>query len=351
MKKEWHLPTWAWWTMGGVLISTALVVLMKFGLHPQTIADVSLNVSKISFRTNGVRILAPTTEEQLLIARIASLEIRGRKVQMVEAKGLRKEGNSFQVQVGPAGSCSFYRVRSSALELMGTSIITLGWAKTAAGGSASLQVHGTLKGALTSQPSGPASKSGFSCIRVHTDAGSNETVEGTFSPQGGDSILFTTAPDTRLVIELTSGVEIGDTQIPILDEIQLSDIDPQNPEEKTVLLTPPAGHKNEILFQALDKTVGIHDDDLVVMRPGRSFYLRRFVVKDGIQLSLHGELRDLRAGAGVSDLQTRMPSLIDHLKANPVVSLLSAFGGMILTVLAAVLRDFLRKKLGLKSKE
>src|SRR5947208_2264897 len=112
--------------MGGVLFATVLVVLMKFALHPQTIAEVSLNVSKISFRTNAVRILAPTTEEQLLIARIASLEIRGRKVQIIEAKGLRKERNSFQVQVDPAGSCSFYRVRSGALELMGTPIITLG---------------------------------------------------------------------------------------------------------------------------------------------------------------------------------------------------------------------------------
>jgi hypothetical protein len=47
--------------------------------------------------------------------------------------------------------------------------------------------------------------------------------------------------------------------------------------------------------------------------PRNNFYLRQFTVKDGVQVSLHGIVRDVRTGAGASGLETLVPSAFDHL--------------------------------------
>ena len=306
MKPKVQLRAWVAWAIGSMLILLGIVITVLIATHdhPPTTVNVLLNVSKISFRTDAIRILAPSTAEQLLIARISLLKIRGKAVQIVGDSSLPIQANSFEIEGAASASCTFYLVRNSGFELSGPSLITLGWARTAGGSSASLQVHGSLTGTLTSQPSETASNPGFTCTRVHAHGGPAETVEGSFSPQGGDSILFTTAPDARLVFDLTANSEIGDTQIPILDELRFSSIDPRTYEEKTVLLSPPAGYKNEISFEALNKTVSIDDSDILIVRPKRGFYLRQFTVRDGLQLSLHGVVYDVRTGAGANDLQT-----------------------------------------------
>jgi hypothetical protein len=47
--------------------------------------------------------------------------------------------------------------------------------------------------------------------------------------------------------------------LPILKEIRFSRIDPHTSEEKTVLLKPPVGYKNEVSFEKLNKSVTIND--------------------------------------------------------------------------------------------
>jgi hypothetical protein len=86
-------------------------------------------------------------------------------------------------------------------------------------------------------------------------------------------------------------------------------VDPRTSEEKSVLLNPPP----HISFEKLDKKVTLDDADLLVVLPKRDFYLRQFTVKDGIHLSFHGVVADVRAGAGANDLETLMPSFFDHI--------------------------------------
>jgi len=100
------------------------------------------------------------------------------------------------------------------------------------------------------------------------------------------------------------------------------------------LLNPPAGYKYEVSFEELGKTFALDDADILVVVPKSDFYLRRFVVKDGIHLSLHGVVRDVRKGAGSSDLETQMPSLFDHLEhGTAIFCAITAVAGIILRVL------------------
>lgn len=87
------------------------------------------------------------------------------------------------------------------------------------------------------------------------------------------------------------------------------------PQEKTVLVSPPAGQKNAITFDALDRTLDIPDADLLLIRPQSNFYLKRIDAKDSIEANFNGNVQDIQLGAGPSDLKSVMPSLFDHLSA------------------------------------
>ena len=307
------LRRWLAWTVAGVLIASALALLVVISMHPSTVASASLSVRQFTFRTNARRVLGPSNVEQLLISGLSSLQIQLNSAQVIRISGAPVQATSIDIQGEPSAFCSFYHVRSGGLEMSGPSIITLGSPRTRGRASFSLKVHGPLRANLTSQPNQSGLRPGFECKRVHVNGGSAGDVEASMSPQGGDSIFFSTSSDARLDFDLTSQSEIGDTQIPILGEIRFSEIDPHTSEEKTVLLTPPSGYKNEVSFEKLDKRVTLDDADLLVVIPKSDFYLRRFIVKDGIQLSLHGVVHDVRKGAGSSGLETRMPSAFDHL--------------------------------------
>jgi hypothetical protein len=140
-----------------------------------------------------------------------------------------------------------------------------------------------------------------------------DKIEGAF-PSAGDSIYFYTTPDSRLDFRSMQHSDLQDTQIRVINELRFSHVDAgPSPEEKTVLLDAPSGRRNEVSFEGLDKTVGLNDADLLEIVPQSEFYVRQFTVKNGIQLSLHGEVSNVRLGAGSSDLQNSMPSLFDHL--------------------------------------
>jgi len=328
------LRRWIAWTIGSIWIATALAVLIAARVHPSTTANASLSVREISFRTDSRRILGPINEEQLLVSGLRSLRIQLNSAQTIRTSGPPIQATSLEIEGEPSASCSFYQVRSGGLELSDPSIITLGWASTTGERSFNLKVHGSFSGNLTSRPSEPALRPGFACTRVHVNGAPAGNVEANFSPQGGDSVFFATSSDARLDFDLTAQSEIGDTQIPILGELRFSDVDPRTSEEKTVLLKPPPAYKNEVSFEKLDKSVTLDDADLVVVVPKSDFYLRRFTVRDGIQLSLHGVVRDVRAGAGASDLETRMPSLFDHLdNEKRIYGVIPALAALILGVL------------------
>jgi hypothetical protein len=315
-------------------IATALAIIVAANVHPSTTANASLSVRKVSFRTSAKHILSPSIEEQLLISRVGTLQIRGNHMQIIGTGSHLSPAKSLNVLGEPSASCSFYRIRSGPLDLSGPSIVTLEWMDTSGGKSFSLAVHGSISGTLTSQPSESHSKPGFTCTRVRVNGGPAGNVEVKLSPEGTDSIFFVTSFDARLDFDPMPESEIGDTQVPILDEIRFSDVDPRTSEEKTVLLKPPPGYKNEVSFENLDKKVILDDADLLALHPENNFYLRQFTVKDGLQLEMHGVVTDVRVGAGAGDLQTCVPSLFDHLdNKKRVYGLIPAVAALILGVL------------------
>ena len=150
---------------------------------------------------------------------------------------------------------------------------------------------------------------GIECRGVHVNEGPPQSLDGTLSPNGGDSIFISTSSDTRFDFTLAGNSGVRDTQIPVLGQLRFSEIDPRTSEEKSVLLTPGP----EIVFEKVEKKVTVNPGDLLIVDPKDHFYLRQFTIKDGIQVSLHGVVRDVRAGAGANDLSTLLPSTFDRL--------------------------------------
>jgi len=107
--------------------------------------------------------------------------------------------------------------------------------------------------------------------------------------------------------------KVGNTQIPVLDEIRFSSIDPRSSEEKTILLPASNAHKNEIVFENPRSSVALDDADLLLIIPDKDFTLRRFSIDDGIHANFYGSVRDIKVGAAANDLVSRMPSYFDHL--------------------------------------
>ena len=296
------------WIVGGIWIATILAVFIVRHIHPATTAKVSVSVKEISFRTNASNILGPSDEEQLLVSGVKWFEIHLNNEQKVTTGGPSFQPGLIQIEGEPSASCTFYRVHSDGLNLTVPSIITIGVPSGAGTGSFSLKVHGSLRGQLTSRPGEPGLKSGFECTRVKGAPAGNVT--RSFSSHGGDSISFITSPDAHLTFDLTAKSQIGDTQIPILDEVRFSHIDPRTSQEKTVLLK----NKNEVAFDKVGKSVTLGEAELLVVVPKKDeFYVSQFTVGDGIHLSMQGVARDVRAGPGATALETLMPSWWEHL--------------------------------------
>lgn len=329
-----QIRPWIAWTIGGLWTGTVLAIVVATNVHPSTPANISLSVRKVSFRTSTKQILAPSIEEQLLISRVGTLQVRGNQMQVSGSGGPFSPTKSLNVLGEPSASCSFYRIHSGSLDLGGPSVVTLEWMGASGGKSFSLAVHGSISGTLTSEPSENHSKPGFTCTRVRVNGGPAGNVEVKLSPEGTDSIFFVTSSDARLDFDPLPESEIGYTQVPILDEIRFSDVDPRTSEEKTVLLKPPPGYKNEVSFEKLDRKVTLDDADLLALHPEGNFYLKKFTVRDGLQLGMHGVVADVRVGGGAGDLQTCMPSLFDHLdNKKRVYGLIPAVAALILGIL------------------
>ncbi|MBZ5616997.1 MAG: hypothetical protein LAO23_23615 [Acidobacteriia bacterium] len=312
--KKKRVRKWIVWTVASIWVSTALIVFALTHLHPSTLTNASLTVREFSFDTTSGRVLSPANEDQLLIAGIAQLKIEGSQVKLSSDDEPPVQGNAFSLVGDPSASCTFYHVRSSGLELSGLSRITLARPSTSQVGSFTVKSHGPLTGNVASQPSLPGQTSGFSCTHALIKGVAAQHIDGTFSDKGGDSALFISSSDVRIDFRGATPPNFSDTQLPVLAELRFSTVEPGSSlEEKTTLLRPPAGENNEVSFEECSSTINLNSADVLVIDPSPNFYLREFKVKDGITLSLHGTVKDVRVGAGSADLKSRMPSLLDHL--------------------------------------
>ena len=318
------------WLIAGVWLFTAAAVLIASRMHPATIANLTVSTRKLSFRTNAGHILGQSDEEQLLISGVTTLQIQFAAPRTVKAGGSPTSVSFLKVEGASLASCSLYQVRSSGFEVLVPALITFEVSDASKGKSFSMKAHGLLSDNLTSLPADRGLSSGFECRGVRVNGGSPQDVEGTLSPAGGDSVFVATAPDSRLDFTFAANSGASDTQIPVLDELRFSEIDPRTSEEKSVLLPPPP----EILFEKVNKKVNANPTDLLVVLPKDRFYLRQFTIKDGIQISLHGTVRNIRAGAGANDLATLMPSAFDQLdSAKRIYGVIPAIVALLLGIL------------------
>jgi hypothetical protein len=327
------LRPWIAWLIVGVWAGTALAVLIATRIHPATTVNLSLHTRKISFRTNASQILGQSDEEQLLVSGVSSLQIQFTRPQSIQAGSKPLEATSLDAQGDSLTSCSFYLVRSRGFEVGAPAVITLEVLDASRATSFSLKSHGALNDSLSSLPSEKGLQPGFECSGLHIQGGPPVDVESHFSPGGGDTIFLATSADTRLDFSVSGHSGISDTQIPVSGEIRFSEIEPGESEEKSVLL-PPAP---EITFEDVNKKVTPDPADLLVVVPKGGFYLRQFTVKDGIQLSLHGRVSQLLAGAGANDLATLMPSAFDRLSNSArIYAAIPAIVGLILGILEKI---------------
>ncbi len=321
---------WVACLVGFVWVATALGVWIATRIHPSTMADISVNTRKLSFLTNASRILGPSNEEQLMVSGVGSLQIQFNVAQTVTIGGSPKHVVSLHAEGEPRATCSFYQVRSSGFEVMGSAVVTLEVANVSRPGSFSLKSHGLMSANLSSRPAESKVQPGFECRGLRLDGGPAGEVEGPFSPTGGDSIYVATSPDARLDFSLSGHGDVSDTQIPVLSELRFSEIEPGTSEEKSVLLKPAP----EVVFEKVKQKVVLNAADLLVVVPQKNFYLRQFTVADGIHVSLRGVVRELRSGPGAKGLTTLMPSSFDHMDSvTRIYGAIPAIAGLLLGIL------------------
>jgi hypothetical protein len=302
---------WIPWLIAGIWLLTAVSVLLASRTHPATTANLTVNTRAVSFRTTAGHILGQSDEEQLLISGVTTVRIQFATPRTLQVGGSPRRLTSLKAAGDSFATCSLYQVRSSGFEVLSPSLITLEVldATNANNRSFSMKSHGALNDNLTSLPGSRGLVPGLECRGVRVNEGPPQSLDGTLSPDGGDSIFISTSSNTRLDFTLAGNSEVSDTQIPVLGELRFSEIDPRTSEEKSVLLTPGP----EIVFEKMDKKVTVNPGDLLVVDPKDHFYLRQFTIKNGIQVSLHGVVRNVRAGAGANDLATLLPSTFDRL--------------------------------------
>jgi hypothetical protein len=325
---------WVAWLIAGIWAATALSVWIATRIHPSTTANLSLKTRKISFLTNASHILGPINDEQLLISGVSSLQIQFLRPQLVTASAKQKRLGSLEADGGALSSCSFYQLRSGGLEVEDSAMITLEAAvDTPKSRAFSLKAHGTLNANLSSRPGEPGLRPGFECKGMRVNGIYAEQIEGPFSESGGDSIYVATAPDARFDFLLAGRADVRDTQIPVLNELRFSDIDPRTSEEKSVLLKPDP----EVSFEETKQKLTLDPADLLVVVPKSRFYLRQVTVDEGVQVSLHGVVRDLRSGAGATGLTTLIPSVFDHMdSARRIYGAIPALAGLVLGILEKI---------------
>jgi hypothetical protein len=314
-----RIRPWVKWTIAAVWVCTGITVLVLCHVHPPTSASASLRVQEISFTTNSPTIFSPVNQDQFVVSGVSSVSLQATNVKLDAVLPRKIENNELELRGDASASCTFYNVRTGLIQLLSNSVLTLLWRKNAGESSFALRSHGPLRGKVTAQPTAK-NKSGFVCSRIRANDGQTATVEGEFVHQ--DSVDFVTANDVQLDFRGADGSDLGDTQIAILNDVRFSHVEvneaqderPEElPAEKTVLLPPLKGQSNEILFEAVRKNVKVNDADLLVIRPDKEFYIRKFSVDHGIQLGLHGMVRDITVGAGPRDLKSQMPSLFEEL--------------------------------------
>lgn len=302
--------SWVKWPAVLVVIGTCIAVFVLYHIHPNTPVDISLRVQEVSFRTNSTEMFSPANHEEFTVSRVATVSIQGPGVKLKVGTRYLTGSSELELHGDPSASCTFQSVRTGPFRLSGDSSLKLLWLKHDGELSFAMTSHGPMSGHLTAKPDSQL-PSGFACTRMSLNGAPSSTVECALSSR--DSVYFTTAIDTQLGFRSQEKSGIEGTNITVLDDVRLSHIEVGAiPKEITVLLAPLPGQRNEILFEAANKNAQLAVGDLVLIKPDKNFYIRKFEINGGIQLSLHGIVKGIDLSAGSQGPKSIMPSLFDE---------------------------------------
>ena len=327
------------WLIGGLWAATTVIVLVLLHIHPHTPVQASLNVAEISFWTSARQLLSPLAEQQLLISGIKAVDLTGPNLNVKINGRTQHAGGTIHFIGHQSSSCAFYRIQSSSIRLTQpiTHLTLVPRESTHGGDDFTVRSHGETMAELTTQPRLGRLVSAFECDNIALADTVGGEVTGTFSVSGGDSVVITSASDAQLDFRGTRGSSIDDTGISVANPIRFSHID-LGPEarEKSTLLESTAAATNQIVFTALpNRVILVNRADLLVISPGKEFYLKRFETALGqMSVFLQGSVRDVQLGGGPADLHSQMPSLFDHLdRWTRFYSVIPAIVGFVLAIL------------------
>lgn len=305
------MRSWVKVTIATIWICTAVVIVLLNHIHMSTPLSAYLTVREISFKTNAPSILSPADVKQVIATQITGLRLEGQHLKIKGNGAAWMSGTLFAFEGEPPATCTFYQVRSEGIQLSGDTVVKLLRPEHVDEPAFTVKSRAGFRSSLSAQPE-LNDDSGFVCTQMQREGSQVGAIEGKLSRD--TSIYISTANDAQIDFRATDGSQIGDTQIAVLGDIRFSHIEPGSPpQEKTVLLPPSAGRKNELVFESVGKTMTVNGGDLLLVRPGDDFYIRQFAVNHGIDLDLHGSVKDVLEGAGPRDLRSQMPSLFDEL--------------------------------------
>jgi len=322
------------WGVLSIWIVTVVGLFSSVLIHPVTVADISVMVRQVSLLTNTRKLFEPTNESAFIVAGLSRADFAGNNLQ-VDQGGRSRHTSSIHLRGQRSALCSFYHVRISDIGLSDVSLITLIWNNKGTKPALALKSHGELTGSMASELSNAQAKAGFSCNNVMIGATAVPSLSGSFSPEGGDSVVFSTSADARLDFRPTGAADFRGTNIPVLGDIRLSESQPgPYPEEKSVIIKPQDGDVNEVTFPELHvDAIPVNVSDIVLVQPSNDFYASELRADNGIFVRLRGKVRDVRLGPGATALSSRIPVLLDHVdKYQKILAAIPALGAFLVGI-------------------
>jgi len=301
---------WVKWTIALVWAATAMAVVVLDRTHISATATVTVHVREVSFTTDSPTMFDATNQDRLSVSGPADMTLSV----IPDEKSHGTYTKSIVVHApSTASSCTFYNVRTGPLSLPQQTGIVLLWPKNADPHSYSVRLRGQVAGDIYEAGSDSAPSS-YLCTTVDSSASlSSGNLGGRLS--NAFATTFGTHGDAQLSYRVRSNEIPGESQVHVSGPLSIAHTDPADPgQEKGVILNPiSSDSKNQIVFDDISRTVLLNPNDLVLIQPGADLYIRRFIVDHGIQLDIHGTVRDIRVGAGSKNLRSCMPSIFDTL--------------------------------------
>lgn len=280
--------------------------------HPPARFTANLFVSQLSFTTDKPSIFKISHYQQVDIAGIASVDLDVDKSTWVGDHKPVITGDRIELRGDEASACSFYNVEASPITLSEKPHVTIRWVGSRPN-SLLFAADKTLRGELKAEPAAHLN-SGLSCRHISVNGRAPMSIDVRLSE---DAVIpYITVKNAAVNFFGPTVANIDEHNVPIIDQLRISQVQltsRDSPQESTVLLAPPPGHIDQLVFEVPDKAVPIQSGDLISIEPDKTIYLAELKINDGISVRLHGRAKNVFVGAGAKDMSNRMPTLFEGL--------------------------------------